>query len=121
MVRSDADRVPYPDLFRPADLFDAERMNGLAIDLVRDIQGEPVTLNVRIFRMHVECWLDDVCLTVFERAALRRCLACPGTELSRGGICWQRTEQGSVAISVDGIVSRWPLADHVSDGLRSRI
>lgn len=97
-----------------------ETMAGLAIDL-RDARGGPVTLEIRIFRAYVECWIGDACLSVFDRGALRHFLACPGDGLGNGGVLWNRTERGSVTVTVAGIVPCWPLADHVLDGLRSRI
>ncbi|GLY28076.1 hypothetical protein [Kineosporia sp. NBRC 101731] len=95
-------------------------MTGLGIDL-RDTAGSAVTLELRIFRASVECWVGDNCYAVFDREALRHWLARPGTVLSYEGISWARAGQGVVAITVDGVVPRWPLADHVLDGLRSRI
>lgn len=99
---------------------DAELMAGVALDL-RDAGGGPVTLELRIHRAYVECWIGDVCHAVFDRDALRRWLARSDTVLSYDGVSWARTYRGSVAVTVDGVVARWPLADHVLDGLRSRI
>ncbi|GAB6901639.1 hypothetical protein [Kineosporia succinea] len=95
-------------------------MAGLAIDL-RDAGGGAVTLELRIFRAYVECWIDDVCYAVFDRDALRRWLARPTSVLDYDGVTWLRTYRGAVAVTVDGVVPRWPLADHVLEGLRSRI
>jgi hypothetical protein len=98
-------------------------MAGVALDL-RDAGGGPVTLELRIYRTYVECWIGDVCHAVFDRDGLRRWLAAsrePETALSYDEVTWVRTYRGAVAVIVDGVVPRWPLADHVLDGLRSRI
>ena len=79
-----------------------------------------MTLELRIQRWNVECWIEDVCHAVFDRAALRRWLARPETMLCCDDVTWAGT-YGGVAVAVDGVVPRWPLADHVLDGLRSRI
>ncbi|GAB3239104.1 hypothetical protein GCM10027456_03670 [Kineosporia babensis] len=109
--------APSPGRGHPAH---PELMAGVALDL-RDAGGGPVTLELRIYRTYVECWMDDVCHAVFDRDALRRWLAQPGAALSWDGVSWVRTYRGSVAVTVDGVVPRWPLADHVLEGLRSRI
>ncbi|MCE0539068.1 hypothetical protein LWF15_26565 [Kineosporia rhizophila] len=95
-------------------------MAGVTLDL-RDAGGAPVTLELRIYRAYVECWMGGECHAVFDRDALRRWLARPSAALSYDGVSWVRTYRGSVAVVVDGVVPRWPLADHVLDGLRSRI
>jgi hypothetical protein len=95
-------------------------MAGVALDL-RDAGGGPVTLELRIHRSYVECWIGDVCHAVFDRDALRRWLARPDPMLSLDEVTWVRTYRGKVAVIVDGVVPRWPLADHVLEGLRSRI
>jgi len=95
-------------------------MAGVAIDL-RDAGGAPATLELRIHRTFVECWIGDICYAVFDRQTLRHWLAHPDLTLNLEGVSWIRTSTGAVAVVVHGVVPRWPLADHVLDGLRSRI
>ena len=95
-------------------------MAGVAIDL-RDSRGALATLELRIHRTRVECWIGDICYAVFDRQTLRHWLARPDLTLNLDGVSWIRTYTGAVAVVVDGVVPSWPLADHVLEGLRSRI
>jgi hypothetical protein len=95
-------------------------MSRVIIDL-RDALGRLDILEVAIHQDVVECWLTDRCRGIFDRENLRQWLATPSGMLSGDEMSWSRTEHGEVAVSIDGAVARWPLADHVLVDLRSRL
>jgi hypothetical protein len=95
-------------------------MSRVIIDL-RDALGRLDILEVSIHRDVVECWLSDRCRGSFDRENLRDWLQTPSGMISDDEMSWTRTANGEVAVSIDGAVVRWPLADHVLVDLRSRL
>jgi hypothetical protein len=95
-------------------------MSRVIIDL-RDALGRLDVLEVAIHQDLVECWLTDRCRGIFDRENLRQWLDTPAGMLSCDEMSWDRTDGGTVTVSIDGAVARWPLAEHVLFDLRSRL